>query len=117
MFVRCEAPDLDLTKYPNFIYEQTDGEWWMKWKDYYCLFQYEEDVDVLWNSTVRVGKSDIGLLTVAIKTLNQLFDEGYTRQAMGWESGYKSELIIKRVARHFNIIAEDDEYIVFERGE
>ncbi len=115
MFIRCETPNIDLSEYPNFIYEEHKDEFWMSWASYYCLFQLDESNGVLWNSTVCTGKSDMRLLGVAVRTLQSLFDEGYNIQAMGWESGYKSELIIKRVARHFNIILEADEYIVFTK--
>jgi len=115
MFKDCDKPVFNPSEYKELSYEYNEKEFWKRYKDYYTVFHYSNNV--LWNSTVCLGSKD-NIVKPAIDTINELFNS-YRYQGMAWTKGYRSELIIKRVSRNFKTVMQgsqgDKNFIIIER--
>lgn len=120
MFIKCEPPDIDESKYPEFASKvEVNKEWWMKYNDYYaCLQEYK---GIVWCSIIRLGKR-MCALTAITKSIDKLLKE---HEFIGfcWTDKYRSQQLIYRLLKNKNIKVvkgwydrdNNKHYVVFTR--
>lgn len=102
-FIECDEPIIDISKYPEYDGEE-DGKkltasTWYKYFDFYVNAELVEGV--LWLSFINLGKN-VNVLTPCTRLLYQLIQDNTI--GFCWSTGYKSEVLIKRLAKPYDII-------------
>lgn len=73
-----------------------------KYKNYYMCLDIDFVKNTCWTSIIKMGDKNENILAPSIRFLNRIaakFQIGFC-----WEKGYKSEILIKRLAKNFKIV-------------
>lgn len=108
-FCQCSQPNFDIKNYPNFDgYEETDGKdvktTWYRYFDFYVLMEKYDDIK--WLSFINLGDGKLNVLSPCRKLLNRLIEN--SKVGFAWDRGYKSEVLIRRLAKPHKVISNKE---------
>ena len=104
--VECEEPEINLSDFPTFDGDDYDGEgdivtkWW-RHKGFYVTGDLVDGV--MWLAMINVEGKKLNILPVLSKIVRKVIKE-YKIVGFCWVEGYKSENLIRRLAKPYQTI-------------